>query len=155
MNLCVFTGRLTKKPELKTTKTGKSVLDFSIAINEGKDKNKEDLVTYANCQAWESTAESIVTYFDKGKPITVQARLRNEKWEGENGEARRSERFIVDRFFFVPYNNKQESEDGGEEAVENEPKKTVGRKPRSTTPKPSPVENSEFVTTEEEDDIPF
>ena len=32
MNQCMFRGRLTAKPELKTTQSGKSVTSFSLAV---------------------------------------------------------------------------------------------------------------------------
>jgi single-strand DNA-binding protein len=156
VNSCNFVGRLTADPELRSTNSGKAVVEFSIAVNEGKDANGGDRVTYVNCQAWEGAADQIAKFFVKGKPIFVQASLRNEKWETPEGEKRRSERFVVNRWGFVPTDNTQrsngEAAPEGAEAAPATPKR--GRPRRNAQAAPEAAEVGVAADSGDED-IPF
>jgi single-strand DNA-binding protein len=147
MNKCLFTGRLTYDPELKTTTTNKSVASFSIAINEGKNSNGEDLVTFVNCEAWEATANFVTNpqYFKKGKPIEVEGRLRQDRWEDKaTGENRSAYKVVVDRINFSPGGSQQENNS----VVEEEPTKKSSKKSKKNTVPPAPVvENNESFET--------
>ena len=96
MNKVILKGRLTAKPELKTTTTDIFVTDFSIAVNRRFNKETTDFI---NCQAWRSTAEFICKYFEKGQEIAVIGELHNDKWE-KDGETRYTSRVSVDEVYF-------------------------------------------------------
>lgn len=96
MNKVILKGRLTAKPELKTTTTDIFVTDFSIAVNRRFNKEQTDFI---NCQAWRSTAEFICKYFEKGQEIAVIGELHNDKWE-KDGETRYTSRVSVDEVYF-------------------------------------------------------
>lgn len=160
MNLCVFTGRVTRDPELRTTTNGHSVVDFGIAINEGKDKD----ATFVNLQAWNEQADFAVKWLKVGKPISVQARLKNERWvDKTTGENRRAERFVVDRFSFVPGEAQQEKDSPSVDSKADAPQpKKRGPKAKNTSTSPSPQspsvdDNAGFQTglDDSDDDIPF
>lgn len=96
MNKVILKGRLTGKPELKSTVNGVSVTDFSIAINRRFNREQTDFI---NCQAWRTTAEFVCKYFDKGQEICVVGELHNDKWE-KDGETRYASRISVDEVYF-------------------------------------------------------
>ena len=96
MNKVILKGRLTAKPELKTTTTDIFVTDFSIAVNRRFNKETTDFI---NCQAWRSTAEFICKYFEKGQEIAVVGELHNDKWE-KDGETRYTSRVSIDEVYF-------------------------------------------------------
>jgi single-strand DNA-binding protein len=160
VNICLFVGRLTADPELRYTNTGKAVVDFSVAINEGKDR-----VTYANCQIWEEQAERLAEFYKKGKPIAVQSRLSNNKWTDKEGNTRNSDRFVVTFWNFVPSDGgKQESLSSEEEKTPVKNSKKSGKKSTPKPPPPPPPTNDVdgFTTTsdnnsdeEDDEDIPF
>lgn len=75
-NILILAGRLTKDPEIKKTNSGKSLVKFSIAVNEYKDKT-----TFVNCTAWEKLAESIGNHYKKGMLILVKGSLAIDKSE--------------------------------------------------------------------------
>ena len=85
MNKVILIGRLVKDPEAKMTTTGKKVVSFSLAMNEGKSKDGADLVSYFNCSAWERTAEIVENYARKGTKICVVGRLQNRSWDKPDG----------------------------------------------------------------------
>ena len=96
MNKVILKGRLTAKPELKTTTTDIFVTDFSVAVYRRFNKEQTDFI---NCQAWRSTAEFICKYFEKGQEIAVIGELHNDKWE-KDGETRYTSRVSVDEVYF-------------------------------------------------------
>jgi len=71
MNTVNLIGRITKELKLEVTKSDHKVLRFSIAVNNGKDKD----ATFVNCQAWNKTAEVINQYFGKGSRIGIIGRI--------------------------------------------------------------------------------
>lgn len=80
MNKCLLIGRITKKPELRNVKD-KSVCEFTIATNRGKDK-----ADFINCVVWNNQAENLVKYQDKGSLIGVFGELRVDNYEVEGNK---------------------------------------------------------------------
>ena len=79
-------GRLTVQPELTTTKTGKEVTTFTVAVKRrGKDETESD---FFNVVAWENLATLVTRYFTKGSSIFVVGELRNRQWTDQNGNKR-------------------------------------------------------------------
>ena len=96
MNKVIIKGRLTAKPELKTTSTDIYVTEFSVAVNRRFNKEQTDFI---NCQAWRQTAEFISKYFEKGQEILVVGELHIDKWD-KDGETRYTSRVSVDEVHF-------------------------------------------------------
>lgn len=96
MNVFCFGGRLTRDPELRTTQSGKAVANFSIAINEGKDK-----VTFLNCAAWETLADVISKYCRKGDLVSGTGKIEIRKYE-KDGENRTSTEILVREIVLPP-----------------------------------------------------
>lgn len=94
MNKFIGVGNITKDLELKKTPTNKSVLEFTIAIND------QDKVDYINCQAWEKTAEIIEKYMSKGSKILVEGKFKTNSYDGQNGKVYRSF-ILVERVEFL------------------------------------------------------
>lgn len=100
MNNCNFIGRLTKDPELKATKSGKSVTSFCIAVNRRVKSEEQAQADYIDCVAWDKTAEIICKYFSKGSPIGLNGRLQTRTYE-KDGEKRKVTELMVSEFDFV------------------------------------------------------
>lgn len=82
MNVVNLIGRLTAKPELRHTNSGKAVCRFSVAVNgEYKDSDGNEEVDYINCVAWENKAEFICKWFDKGVRIGITGKLHPRRYE--------------------------------------------------------------------------
>jgi single-strand DNA-binding protein len=152
--ICV--GRLTRDPEQRYTPNGKSVVNFGVAVNEGKDK-----VLFLDCEAWNGTAEKIVQYFKKGSLLMAEGRFRNDEWEDTEGNKRNKMRLTVTDFQF-PYGiggKPTENEADAEEAPKAQSnRQPAPKKPNSpkNQPKNQTQTNSDFVSSgAEDDDIPF
>ena len=96
MNKVILKGRLTNKPELKTTSNDAYVCEFSIAENRRFNKEQADFI---NCQAWRQTGEFVSKYFDKGQEIAIVGELHIDKYD-KDGETRYSTRVVVDEVEF-------------------------------------------------------
>lgn len=73
--------------ELKKTKSGRSVVSFSVATNDRR--GGEDKTTWYNIKAWEQRAEFCAKVLSKGTQVTVFGRLTQEEWQNQDGEKRR------------------------------------------------------------------
>ena len=85
MNKVFVIGRLTKDPEVRTTSTGKKVANFSIAVNEGKDRDGNERVQYFNLSAWDRLAEIMESYVKKGTRVACVGSLQNRSWDKPDG----------------------------------------------------------------------
>ena len=67
-------GNLTAEPEIKTTKTGSSVLKVGVAVNR-RWKNKQDEweeeVSFFDVNAWGELADNVASSLSKGSRVLV------------------------------------------------------------------------------------
>ena len=76
MNVFIGIGRITKDLELKQLNGGKSLCNFTIAINRVYEKDKADFI---NCVVWNKSAEYLVKYGSKGALVAVEGSLNIDK----------------------------------------------------------------------------
>lgn len=89
INRVVLVGRLTRDPELRTTTTGKSVCDFSIAVTKRvKPQDGSPDADFFRVQAWERQAEYVSNYLNKGRLVAVDGRLTSRKYTASDGTNR-------------------------------------------------------------------
>lgn len=82
MNKCVLIGRISTEIELRTTQSGVVMCSFSVAINNGKDKDgNERPADFINCRAWRETANFIAKWFQKGKMIAIEGKFKTDKYQ--------------------------------------------------------------------------
>jgi len=87
INRVVLTGRLVRDPELRKTQSGKSVANFTVAVDRPRRKDKEAADTdFINCQAWNKTAEYIRNYAKKGTLIGVDGRIQTRNYDNTSGQ---------------------------------------------------------------------
>lgn len=100
-NKIIIGGRLTADPELKTTQSGVSVAQFSVAVNRKTKSGEEQKSDFFNVVAWRQTAELVSRYFRKGSSICVTGALQNNSWTDQQGEKRYRTDIIADEVSFV------------------------------------------------------
>lgn len=103
-NKVILMGNLTRDPEMRYLPSNMAVVQIGIAVNE-RFKNKqtdqwEDRANFIDCEGFGRTAENINQYFQKGKPILIEGKLRLDQWE-KDGQKRSKLKVIIDRFEFV------------------------------------------------------
>jgi single-strand DNA-binding protein len=89
INRVVLVGRLTRDPEMRTTQSGKSVCDFSIAVQKRiKPQDGSPDADFFRVTAWEKTAEFVANYLSKGRLVAVDGRLQSRKYTAQDGTNR-------------------------------------------------------------------
>lgn len=83
MNTIQIIGRLTKDPEVRWTKTGKTVTTFTVAVSRS-----EKQTDYINVVTWEQMAESCGNQLCKGRLVLVVGRLQTRSYETADGQKR-------------------------------------------------------------------
>lgn len=86
MNITNLTGRLTKDIELRATQSGKTVANFTLAVNRRFKSQGQPDADFFRCQAWGKTAEVMHQYTHKGSQIGVTGRLQNRSYENQQGQ---------------------------------------------------------------------
>lgn len=81
-------GNLTADPDLRTTNSGKSVINFSLAYTPRKPDGTDGLTSFYEITAWEYLAENIAASVKKGDRLLVVGRLTQQKWEDQDGKNR-------------------------------------------------------------------
>jgi single-strand DNA-binding protein len=88
MNNVSMVGRLTADPESKSLNDGKSLASFSIAVRRPfKNHDGEYESDFFDVKGFNRTAEYCIKYLGKGRLISVEGRLQQERWE-KDGQKR-------------------------------------------------------------------
>lgn len=81
VNQFIVAGRLGRDPEMTYTPSGKAVTKFSIAVDQGKDRD----AMWLNIVCWDTLAERAAERFTKGAEVFVQGRLTMRTYEDKSG----------------------------------------------------------------------
>jgi single-strand DNA-binding protein len=90
MNRCVLIGNLTRDPELKTTTSGLSVCNFTIAVSrsfsaQGSGEREADFIPVV---VWRKQAENAAKYLRKGSQVAIAGSLQTRSYEAKDGSRR-------------------------------------------------------------------
>jgi len=89
---------LVRDPELRTTTTGKNVVEFSIAVQKRikpRDANEPD-ADFFRVKAWNQTAEYVSNYLTKGRLVVVDGRMESRKFVDSAGANREVWEVVAD-----------------------------------------------------------
>ncbi len=138
-NKVILMGNLTRDVEVRTTPSGQSVGNFSLAVSrswKGQDGQTQDQTSFINCVAWGKTGEIIAQYMKQGSPLLVSGRLDQRSYEDKDGNKRQAVEVVVEDFNFIGGNR---SDDAGAQA----------------TSRPTSSNKSKDVVIEDIDDKPI
>lgn len=115
-NKVILMGNLTRDPELKYLPSGMAVANLGLAVNrvwtDRESSEKREEVSFVDLEAWGRTAETMNEYLQKGRAALVEGRLRQQRWETDDGQNRSRLVVVVERFEFVG-GRQDGSEQGG------------------------------------------
>ena len=109
INNVTLMGRLVADPELRTTTTGKSVANFTIAVDRSYSKNGNKETDFINIVAWENTADFVSKYFGKGSMIAIQGSIQTRNYEDKNGNKRTAFEVVAKEVSFCGGKNENSS----------------------------------------------
>ena len=84
MNNVSIIGRLGQDPELRVTTGGKTVVSFSIAI----DNRFKDEPDWVPVEVWDKVAEVVAEHKSKGDQVAITGRLTSSQWTDDDGTKR-------------------------------------------------------------------
>ena len=106
MNSICLLGRLTADPELRTTQTGISVTNFTVAVDRSyTPKGQEKQADFIPAQAWRHTAEFLCKYFRKGQRIALTGSLQTRSYTDRDGNKRTAYEVVAEHVFFAEFKN--------------------------------------------------
>ncbi len=91
VNKVILVGRLGQDPELKSTPSGMSVCNFSIATSENwvdRSGQKQERTEWHRIVVWGKLAENCGQYLKKGRQVYVEGYLQTRSWEDKDGQKR-------------------------------------------------------------------
>lgn len=99
-------GNLVREPVLKYGPTGTPICEFGIAVNERwNDKStgeKKEEVSFFDVTCFGKTAEVAGQYLAKGKPVAIEGKLQQQRWQNDKQENRSKVVIIGNRIHFLP-----------------------------------------------------
>jgi single-strand DNA-binding protein len=96
LNRITLVGRLTRDPELRTTSTGKDVVEFSIAVNKRIKPAEGADADFFRVKAWGQTASYVGEYIGRGRLVSVDGRLESRKYTDKDGNNREIVEIVAD-----------------------------------------------------------
>jgi single-strand DNA-binding protein len=104
VNKAIIVGRLTRDPEVRTTPSGQTVTNFSLATStkwKGQDGQQNEKTELHNIVAWGKRGEVIGQYVVKGQELFVEGRLETRSWDDKDtGKKMYRTEIILDNFEF-------------------------------------------------------
>lgn len=149
MNKVVLIGNLTRPPELRTTTSGVSVCNFSIAVNR-RTPNAQGVreADFIPIVAWRQLAELCAKYLDKGRKCCVVGQIQTRSYEANDGSRRYVTEVLADEVEFLDRAQQSPQQDGSYIPSANN---SGYQRPAD----PSPSFGGEAFTSADDDDLPF
>lgn len=104
LNRATIIGRLTRDPEVKTTPSGQTVANLSVATNRvwtDKSGVKQEKVEFHNIVIWGKLAEIAGQYLSKGRQVYLEGRLETRDWTGQDGVKRYRTEIVADNMIML------------------------------------------------------
>ena len=129
LNSVLIEGNLVRDPESRTTPKGTKVCTFQLASNRfyKQDSDIEKEVSFFTVESWGKLAESVGNQGRKGKGVRVVGRLKQDRWQSNDGKAQSKVSIVAEHIEFRPDFKREEAstdnqadETEAEEYVEEE-----------------------------------
>ncbi len=104
-NKVILLGNLTRDPELRYTPQGSAVCEFALALNHvytnKQTGQKVEEVSFIDIVAWGKTGEICAEYLKKGRQVMIEGRLKQDRWEAQDGKKMSKVRVTAENVQFV------------------------------------------------------
>ena len=106
INKFICTGRTTGPIEIKSSRSGKAVCDFSLACEEGYGEKKT--VEFLDFKAWNEKAE-LIGRLAKGTMLAIEAKATSDSYTDKNGKKHKNKYFLVQDMHIMSKRNENSS----------------------------------------------
>lgn len=110
LNHTTVAGNLTRDPECRFIQGDRKVCNISVAHNRKfrVDGELREEVSFFDVTCYGRIAENVEKYLQKGAPVVVVGRLKQERWQDRDGGGNRSKVVIIaEDVQFVPTGQRQ------------------------------------------------
>lgn len=108
LNSILLEGNLVRDPQGSTTPKGQHVCRMTVASNRyyttGDEKKEE--VSFFDVDIWNAEAERCAAELRKGRGVRVVGRLKQERWQDGDGQARSRVKIVAEHVEFKPQFNR-------------------------------------------------
>ena len=132
MNKLTIIGNLTKDPELRTTPSGVSVCQFTVAVNRRKKQGEDEEADFFRVTAWRERGELCAKWLIKGRKVCVIGPVSVHTFTGNDGKTYANLEVTADEVEFLS---------------------PAGQAPQQEAPKAEPEQQT--YTQVETDELPF
>lgn len=161
VNNVILMGNLTRDPELRQTPTGRSVTNFSLALNSAyRDQNDQwqEKTDFVDVVCWAQLAERVSQYMSKGRRCLVQGRLQSRNWE-QDGQKRTKVEVVANDVTFLD-GGAGGQRDNNDDSSDDYQSQSSSSKKSDSDNNASPKKAAKADTQDDEepinlDDIPF
>lgn len=101
LNKVFLIGNVGQDPEIRTTESGATVAQFTLATTERyKNRNGElrENTEWHNIVCWRNLADVAGNYVKKGSLLYVEGKLTSRSWEDQNGQKHWRTEVVADNF---------------------------------------------------------
>ncbi|WP_347943945.1 single-stranded DNA-binding protein [Enterococcus cecorum] len=121
INSVSLTGRLIREVDLRYSKTGKPVAQFTLAVNRKYPaQNGERQADFIRCIIWGKSAEALEKYTQKGSLIGVEGRIQTRNYTNSQGKRVYLTEVVAQDFVFLESKGTAESRNGAGIATDYE-----------------------------------
>ena len=156
MNKIMLVGRLTRDPEVRSTSTGTSIVNFTVAVSRNF-KNKEGNydADFLPCVAYRAQADFVSKYFKKGSLIGVEGRVQTRNYDAQDGTKRYVTEVVVENIEFVGGKNDNGGGQVDNSYVDAPSQAPIDEVPEYDIPASDPYENYDKEISLSDNDLPF
>lgn len=113
VNKVILMGNVAADPEARSTQSGKTLTNFSLATdNQWRDKDGklQKSTDFHRVTAWQRLGETCEKYLKKGSPIYLEGQLHNRSYEGKDKEKHYTTEITAERVEFLKTTKGKEGE---------------------------------------------
>ena len=101
LNTITLMGRLVADVDKKTTQSGVSVANFTIAVDRDYKNGDEKIADFVPVCVWRGLADFCEKYIKKGRMVVVSGSLQSRKWQDKEGNNRTSWEVQAQNVYFA------------------------------------------------------
>lgn len=107
MNKLTIIGNLVRDPEQRTTSSGLSVCNFTVAVNRRKHADGQPEADFFRVSAWRQLGDNCQRYLAKGRKVAVVGPVSVSTYQANDGSTRAQLEIIADDVEFLSSRNEE------------------------------------------------
>lgn len=101
LNHVFIMGRMARDPDVKQTKSGAPVCNFTLAVDRDYKNGDERVTDWIDCVCFSGTADFAGKYLTKGRNVVVVGSLQSDKWQDKDGNNRINWKVNATKVYFA------------------------------------------------------